>query len=193
MVSSRVFLILIFCCLCLVPTLASLNADIEVQKVVAEKSNGIYSVSIGYRALREGQIGTIRIHDGLPPSLELIRGDLVARGLEQAPTEWTWHEYRVTPFNVEFSLRNKSIGIELPPAQVFYTKKENPQKWEYLSTQPVILVAEIPIPEGFFSNPLLIFAFTIVVPVIAAYLLISHFQKVAAADLHGSAIRKKDE
>jgi len=174
MAKSCVLLVLV----CLLSFACYAFGSLEVTKTVQAGSNGVYTVSVGYRSVGHSKAYGVVIVDSLPKTLDLVSGELVVKVEEPATEEWTYNTYQVKARGVDFTLAHRSVDIELPAAEVSYsTASGNTATNHTVSTKPVSLTVELVIPQGTLNlTPVIIF-FTLVFPVAAAYYGIPYFRK----------------
>jgi hypothetical protein len=88
----------------------------------------------------------------------------------------------------EFSLDNRTAEFTLPAATVSFAKEDSSEGT--IKTNALALKVSGPvIPQGEIDQPLVIFALTLVMPLLAAYYGIQYFHQRAVAS--GTSIRKK--
>jgi len=162
-----IFIILLFVyCVMTAPGL-------EVRKVVEYEGDGIYSVAIGYKLISGSHATNLQIIDSLPSTIDLVRGKLVTKITENPTTEWTYHTYFIKASSeIVFTLSQLKHEVELPEAEIRYSKDSKGTKLEIIKTAPVTITLELPLPQGSIHQPYLIGFLTIVLPILAAFFLI---------------------
>lgn len=69
--------------------------------------------------------------------------------LKPASETWSSNTYQVKARGVDFTIDNRSVDIELPPAEVSYsTTSGNSVTKHTVSTAPTKLTVELPVPKG---------------------------------------------
>ena len=90
------------------------------------------------------------------------------------------NDYVVRVVDYEFSLQNRTAFFTLPGATVSFTKDDGSDGSVKSNALPLKVTGPV-IPGGDFDQPIIIFALTIVLPVLAAYFGIKYFQDSARA------------
>jgi len=151
-----------------------------VKKVVDHEGDGIYAVSIGYKLVSGSQASNLQIIDSLPSTVDLVRGKLVTKITEHPTTDWTYHTYfvKASP-EIEFTLSHLKHEVELPEAEIRYSRDARGTKIDVIKTAPVTVTLELPLPQGSIDYPYVIAFFTIALPILAAFFLIRSYSHAA--------------
>jgi len=165
---------------------ASETDRLEVTKTVVSGTNGVFTVSVGYRVIGSvapGRISGVTIVDSLPKNLDLVSGNLVIKG-EEPTDEWTYNVYQVKAREIAFTLAQRSVDIELPAAEISWSQNAgNTVTHHTTHTKPVSLAVELVVPKGTFQLTPLVAFFTLVFPLIAALYAIPHFRQAEIKEL----------
>jgi hypothetical protein len=163
------------------------NDVIMVQKNITKLNENEFKISINYKSVGEtGRISNIQIRDSLPNEFILIKGELVTK--EKDPSaEWRTYSYIISK-NIDpklFSLDNRTITIELPPAEISYIRNKNNLR-EFIETENIFvsfnLKDEVIIKGGWlikdpFINDIIVFLFSFFFPILFAILSIYFYQQ----------------
>jgi len=183
MISSKIlfFFCLLFC--------FSFGQVLQAKKTV-DREGSSYKVTIAFRA-SGGAISKVDLVDNLPSTVELVSGELVGTA-KSVGAEWKHHSYTIA-LNIpktDFSLENKTLDIELPPATLSFVGSS--QQKEEVTTESITLSADMKdfviVQGGWLVRDHLVATivtalFTLVFPVIAAINIIN--------TTHGQALGKK--
>ena len=89
----------------------------------------------------------------------------------------------------EFSLQNRTARFTLPGATVSFTKDDGSDGSVKTNSLPLKVSGPV-IPGGSFDQPVIIFALTVVLPLLAAYFGINYFQERSRATVGSQKKRK---
>jgi len=166
-----IFLSMIMVCIC----------DVEVRKSMKDDGNGIYSIEINYRIQTSSDPTNLQIIDSYPEQLKLVEGDFVQE--VKASTTWQTLSYKLA-LNLDahsLSLSNKTVNVRLAPVRVFFGSDSFVESSEInFEVNPMnsILPKGGWIPFGSAFQHLFVAFFTLILPVLAAYVIIGGASRV---------------
>eukprot|EP00178_Gracilaria_changii_P004851 TRINITY_DN17879_c0_g1_i1.p1 TRINITY_DN17879_c0_g1~~TRINITY_DN17879_c0_g1_i1.p1 ORF type:complete len:175 (-),score=36.68 TRINITY_DN17879_c0_g1_i1:36-560(-) len=155
------------------------SAQVFAKKEFVSERNGLYTIRVSYRKGTGSPVSDVRISDSLPEHLELAQGQLSANGPNPTKEDYQ-HEYAVRVVDWEFSLANRTAEFTLPGATISFTKDDGSDGSVKSNALPLTVSGPV-FPGGVIDQPVVIFALTLVMPVLVAYFGINFFGQRAEA------------